>query len=346
MTTLHKMTEKTKMILKWSSVAIITLILLLSIFRVGKNLKEYFFPTPPPPPTVSFGKLPKIAFPKNAIDKDLEYSLDTVSGKLPSFEDRATVYKMIALKPNLLSLKRAQDLVNKIGFYSQGLPLSETVYQWESPDSKKIVIDILSFNFQFYSDFFSQTEILSAQSLPNENEAITEAVSFLTDLSSFPNDIDLSKTKTTLLSIKDSRLEVATSLSNTQLIRVEFFQKDINKLPIFYPHPPKSTMNVLVGSGKHEGQVVEANFFHQGITEISATYPIKTADEAFSELKNGKAYIAGYSGNSRKILIKNVFLGYYMDEELQEYALPIIVFEGSNGFWGYVEAIKNDWISS
>lgn len=347
MLTLHKATEEIKAILKWGLIVIISFILLILVFRVGRNIKEYFFPTPPPPPTVSFGKLPRILFPANAIDEEkarrFTYTLNTISGKLPTFKNQAFVYKTVSLSPNLLALQKAKDRVAKIGFSLEPTLLSETTYQWESSPSRKIVLDILSSNFNLSSNYFSDPNVLSAQNLPDENGAIEKATSFLNSISSFPSDIDASKTKTTLLTIEGSNLTPAPSLSKAKLIRVDFFQKDINNLPIFYPTPLSSSMNVFVASGIYEPQIVEANFFHQDISEISATYPIKTADQAFSELKKGKAYIAAYFGETQEISTKNVFLGYYISGGYQDYLLPIIIFEGNNGFYAYVTAIKNDW---
>lgn len=348
MLTLHKATEGIKKILKWGLIAAVSLILLLIIFRVGGNIKEYFFPTPPPSPTVSFGKLPRILFPANAIDEEkahrFTYALNTISGKLPTFKNQAFVYKTVFLPPSLLALQKAKNRVAKIGFSLEPTLLSETTYQWESSPSRRIVLDILSSNFNLSSNYVFDPKVLSAQNLPSENEAIEKATSFLNSISSFPSDIDASKTKTTLLTIEDSNLAPVASLSKAKLIRVDFFQKDINNLPIFYPNPVSSSMNVFVASGTYEPQIVEANSFHQDISEISATYPIKTADEAFAQLKNGKAYIAAYFGEGKEVKIARVFLGYYASEEKQDYLLPIIVFEGNNGFFAYVTAIKDEWL--
>lgn len=346
MITLHNVTEETKTIIKWVSVAIAAILVLLIIFRLGENLKERFFPTPLPPPTVSFEKLPQINFPKNITDKKLEFNINTISGKLPVFSDRTNVYKIVEIQPNLLSFKKAEERVKNIGFVSEGLPISETAYQWQSQSLGSLTLDVLSFNFNLSSNFLYDPQVLLIQNLPDENQAIEKAKSFLASISSLPNDVDLSKTKTTLFSINDSTLVNATSLSNAKIIRVDFFQKDINDFPIFYPDPFKSTMNFLIAFPTFEEKVVEANFFHQDISKISATYPIKTADEAFGELKNGKAYIASYFGENKEVSIKNVFLGYYMSNETQIFLMPIIIFEGDNGFFAYVSAVKNDWIKT
>jgi hypothetical protein len=142
------------------------------------------------------------------------------------------------------------------------------------------------------------------------------------------------------LAIQNNALTKTTSLSNAQIIRVDFFQKDVNGLPIYYPQFPNALTYVLVGGGKNGGTVVEANYIHRTITDVSSTYPIMTANEAFELLKKGKGYIASYKGQGATILIQDVKLGYYLDENTNTYLMPIIIFEGNNDFVAYVSAIK------
>lgn len=326
---------------------VVAIVLVAGGLRVGAQIKEYFFPTPLPPPTVKFGKLPSIAFPDNATNPPVggfTYRLNTLSGQLPSLPTQTRVYKIVNPEPNLLALQRSQERVSKIGFDSSPIRISNTLYQWTSQNAppKKLLLDIISLNFSLSSDFVSDQDILSARNLPDENGAIETAKNFFSNIS-FPDDIDTQKTKATLLSIEGQELVPATSFSKTQIIRVDFFQKDVDKLPLYYPKPKNSIMYVLIAAGSFEPQIVEAKFFHHSISEISSTYPIKTAEEALSELKNKKAYIASYFGSEANIAIKDISLGYYLSDEEQNYLLPVIVFEGNNGFFAYVEALKDEW---
>lgn len=348
MATLHKTTEFAKKILKLNAIAVISIIILLVVFRVGTQIKEYFFPTPLPPPTVKFGKLPAFKFPENAADPPaggFAYRLNTLSGQLPTLPTQTHVYKIVKPQPSLLALEKAKEQVAKIDFYSSPTRIQDALYQWanQNTPSKKLLLDITSFNFSLSSDFLFDQDVFSAKNLPDENGAIEKAKNFFQNIN-FPQDIDNEKTKTTLLSIAGQELVPATSFSKAQIIRVDFFQKDIDSLSIYYPNPKNSIIYVLIAAGISQPQVVEAKFFHHNISEISATYPIKTAEEAFSELKNKKAYIASYFGSDANIAIKNISLGYYLEDKEQNYLLPIIVFEGNNGFFAYVEALRDEWI--
>ncbi len=348
MLTLNQATSETRVALKWGGVIFLVFFLIFLIFKIGTALKQTFFPTPPAPPTVSFGKLPSIVFPNNVSDKNFSYSLNTVTGTLPTFQDRVNVYKMVPISPDLLALKKAISKVSSVEFTNPELPVSAKVYQWNDngPLNRSLTMDIFSTDFALSSTFISDPIVQSAINLPDETTAINTAQSFLSTMSSFPDDIDSTKTKTLLFSIKNNTLTTATSVSNAQVIEVDFFQKNIDKLPIYYPKAVNSTMNVLVVGGKDQPQVAQINFSHQTVSNQSATYPIKTAQDAYSLLRQGQGYIASYFGSSTDISIKNVFLAYYIGDKKQDYLFPIAVFEGDNGFFAYVPIITDVWTSN
>jgi len=347
MLTLSNATSWTKTLAKWGGISFVAILILLALFRVGGYVKKMF--VPPPAPTVSFGKLPQISFPESVFTKSLSYSIDTITGALPSLPDRESVYKTESQEPNLLALDAASKKVQSVNFDGQGRKLSEELYQWSSSDkapdiSKKIVFNIFSSNFNLSSTFLTNPQVAQGNNLPNETAAKNAADNFLSNLSSMPADLDSGKTSTTLLSIKDSTLVSATSLSSTQIIRVDFFQKDLNGIPIVYPRAKSSTMNVYVGGGNNNPQVVQADFFHQNISSSSATYSILTAQEAFSKLKKGEAYIASYDGFSQEIVIKKVYIAYFLGEEKQDFVTPVVVFEADKGFTAYISAIRDEWV--
>lgn len=347
MLTLSQATAKSRTILKIGVVVLSLIFLVLILFRMGIILQEKFFPKAPAPPTVSFGKIPPIVFPSNVTDKSYNYSLDTVTGELPVFPDRIKVYKMTTDLPDLLALQKAKGRVAAVGFTSSELPISTKTYQWNDLENlnKTLTMDISSLNFNLTSSFMSDSVVQSAVNLPSPTAAITTSQSFLSAMSNFPNDIDLNKTKTLLFSINNNTLVSATSFSNSQVIEVDFFQKEVDKLPIFYPKAVNSTMNLLIVGGKNQPQVVQVNYFHQNISSENATYPIKTAQDAFGLLKQGQGYVASYFGSSTDISIKNVYLAYYMSDKKQDYLEPIAVFEGDNGFFAYVPVITDVWVS-
>lgn len=341
MATLHKVIEETRSIGKWASVTIICFLLILLVARIGGNIKEYFFPTPKPPPTVIYGKLPELLFPKNISDKKFSYAINTVSGVLPALPDRVSISPVFSNNPNLLSLERAEEKAEQAGFLRKGNSLTETAYEWTENKFpfRTLTMDIVLLNFKITNNSFITNGIA-----PDEALAKQAVDKLLTKMSLLPGDIDASKTKITFLAFTNGQFTPATSQSNANATRIDLFQKDINDLPIYYQNPPYSTMNFIVAKNRFEQQIIQALFSHFSIKEDSGTYPLKTAKAAFSDLENGKAYIASYNGNDNSIQIKNVSLGYYLGETEQQYLMPVIIFEGDNNFVAYVSAITDSWI--
>ncbi len=239
--------------------------------------------------------------------------------------------------------------------------LSDTVYMWSESTSpfKRITVDTVNMDFTLTSSYLGDQNVLSAQNLPDENGAIGMAQGFFSQMNSFPQDIDSSKTKTTLYAIDNNVLVPATSISTTQVIRVDFYQQDRNKMAIYYPQAPFSTINALIASGNNGAQIVEAHYAGKQIDDnIRATYPIITAQEAYQRLQNGQAYIANYYDPSlvdpqsaftsppKLVNITDVELGYYLSDEIKQlYMMPIIVFTGDNGFTAYVSAVQDQYLN-
>lgn len=347
MATLSKVTSLTRNFIKWAGLGLGALLVILLLYKIAIFIKEQI--TPPPPPTVSFDKLPAISFPQGQTAKDLSYSIDTVTGALPTFSDRANVYKTTPFTPDLLALDNASTKVNSNGFEGQGTQISENLYQWVSKKTdsdlqRKIVYDIFSGDFNLSSNFLEDSNVLSGNNLPNETAAINSAQSFLSNMSSVPDDINLEKSQTALYSIKNGDLVPALSLSSTQVIRISFSQKDIGDFPVVYPEPSSSTMNVFVGGGSNSPQIAKIDFFHQNIASQSATYPIISASDAFAKLKDGDAYIASFDGSGEKISINKVTLGYFLSDNPQSYVMPVVIFKGNRDFTAYVSAVKDVWV--
>lgn len=347
MATLSIFKVKFLAVAKWIGIGLAVLLGIFILIKVLFFIKELIAPTPPPPPTASFGKLPKIFFPEG-IKKKFSYTIDTLSGELPNFPDRTNVYKMEKPGPDILAVERASEKVAGLDFNPKPEQLSDILYRWTSPGppQKSLVLNVNMASFNLYSSYLTDPVVLSSINLPNEKEAIVVAQGFLQALGLFPDDIDLEKTKTELFDINNEVLGPATSLSRAKLISVYFSQKNIDDMAIAYPSGKVSVMNLVVSGGEQNPQIVSARFFHQKVSEESETYPIKTPQEAYEELKKGEGYIASQSGSDLNISIKKVYLAFYVEGRTQDFLQPVIVFEGSSDFIAYVPAVKDEWINN
>lgn len=344
MATLSQVTSLTRIIIKWGAIGILSLIILLTIVRIGTNIRNKFFPPLPPPPTVAFGKLTALVFPKSALLQKLSYSIETVTGNLPTFSSQIKVYKTVKNQPNLLSLQKARERVAALGFTTGEIAISSKLYQWSDPadPGRSIKFDIVENDFDMKSAFYDNAQVLSTENLPDPKKAMDIAKSFLTSLNLFPTDIDLEGSKASFFSIQGNFLTPVTSLSNAQIVRIDLFQKSIDKLPIIYLKKDNTLINMLIGSSRNkEQQVVEAHFFYRVANlDNPSTYPIKTTGEAFDDLKNNNAYIVSVDKTKTDIAIKNVYLGYYVNPDNDDLLYPVFVFEGNNDFLAYVLAIS------
>jgi hypothetical protein len=320
-------------------------ILFIIIFFIFMGTKLI---TPTPSPTAAFGKLSAIQFPKRA-DKNVSYSLDTLTGYLPNFSDRTKVYEITPNQPTLLGLDKTREKVKNIGFSSSGVQMSEDTYQWVSQDKalqRKIIMNIFSSDFTFYSSYLTEKALQTFSGADTSGRTVEVAKKFLSDMSLFPQDIDENKTKINLFSIINGTLIPTSKITDTKIMEINFFQKDVNNLPIYYQEGKSSTIYFLIGKENNQLIVVDGRFFYKNISKTSSDYAIKTASEAYLELQNGEAYIANNQDGAEKVTIKKVLLGYYIGEKSQEFLMPIIVFEGDNNFIAYVSAVKNEWINN
>jgi hypothetical protein len=344
MATLAQTTQITRKLLAIIAGIILAIIMLVVLFNIGTSIKESLYPTPAAPPSVSFGKIPALTFPQQNQPK-YSYTLNTISGNLPTFSDRATVYKLLQPQPSLVALDNIKALLEKNNFKDNPSQISDSIFQWKN-ENQTINYNIVSNDFLLQSNYLSDANVKSSTNLPNQPGAIDVAKQFFTTLNAKQDDIDFDKTKTSLFTIQNGTIIPASSLSNTQVVRVDFFQQDVNKLPVFYPDYPHSIMYALVAGGISQPQVVEAAFTHNiVVADNNATYPIKTAKQAFDDLKSGNAYISNYDSTKTNVTIQNVVLGYYIGGTNQQYLYPIIVFEGDNNFYAFVSAITDEWMS-
>lgn len=344
---LHTTADTTKKVFVWICFGIGGILLISITISIVKSV----LPKKEIPPTVSFGKLPPLNFPDATATPSASYVLDTLSGTFPTFPDQEPVYSITQPQPGLLDLQNAKALIPALEYPNDPQALSDVLYQWTSPNPpyKVITYNILTHDFTLTSSYSTDPDVIAAQNLGDTASAINTGKNFLQGFNAYPTDIDETKTKTTLYSINGTTkaLQPAISLSTTQVIQVDYFQKDINKLPIYYPVPNHSLINILVGSGNSNATVITANVSIKAITSTNGTYPLKTPEEAFEalQLASPSAYIASASNPpAEPIHIRQVSLGYYLGQKPQQYVTPIYVFQGDNGFYAYVSAITDAWI--
>ena len=116
-------------------------IILFVVIVVGRlalfgaiNLYKALKPTPPPPPTVGFGRLTELPFPNLNIElPELTYTLETPSGTFPKFGDQMPVYYMPQKTGNLFSVDRMKQRAKALGFTNTPQQKSDTIFVFNHP---------------------------------------------------------------------------------------------------------------------------------------------------------------------------------------------------------------------
>src|SRR5258708_1120824 len=148
MASLTQTAIQTRKIVRYSIYFIIFLIVGRIVLGLTIGIIQTLFPTPPPAPTVSFGKLPKLPFPINNDVPALTYTIQTPEGGLPTLLTQAKVYFMPNMRPNLLALDATKQKATSLGFSDVGRQLTQTLYQFtNAANSSTLEMNIITGTF-------------------------------------------------------------------------------------------------------------------------------------------------------------------------------------------------------
>ena len=342
MATLANVTRETRIILKLFAVSLIFIAVLFVFYKGGEIIKNTFFPTPPTPPEEKFGKLPPVEFPAQN-PTSLKYRINTVSGRLPDFPDRITVYKTKKNQASLVALQAAREKARNVEFTENETKISEILYQWGNELGDQIQINILTNSFKISSNYLNSvlpTKIVGQ--VAKREGAIGFIKDFLQDMNIDITNINEEESTLTYLKAAGGKLVEAASEADAQFVRVDLFQNKIDQnFKIYYPSRKESIMYFIIRGDESFPRIAEAQFIYVVPDENnSSAYPIKTAAEAFEDLKLGNSLTINLDQNQTVVDIIDVRLGYYIGNEEQQYFLPIFIFEGKN-FTAYVQAVSN-----
>ncbi len=345
MASLAQATREIRIGLKLLTASFVVIAIFFVFLKGGTIIKNLFFPTPPPPPKEEFGKLPRISFP-NQNPVNIEYRINTLTGRLPIFPDRMKVYKIKKKEPSLVALQTVRGNLKILGFDENETKLSESTYQWNNRLGQTIQVNILTDNFKLSSNFLSGEPEKISGIATKKDDAYNSSLSFLEGLNQDTSDIDRGKSTLTYLKSSQGIITRADSQNEANLSRLDLFQKDLEKYKIYYPGLTESTMYFVFKNREGIPTMTDAHLVHL-IADLASfsEYPIKTSDQAFADLKAGNSYVFNENKNADQLDITDVFLGYYIGQEDQQYFLPIIVFKGK-GFTAYVQGVPDTSIGN
>lgn len=350
MATLTETAYYTRKTIRYGAIGLVVLIIAKGIISAAIAYWRKLHPPAPPPPTVAFGKLPKIKFPEQKFEPTkIVYRLETVTGGTPNLGNIGKVYFMPIKRVSLLALNRAKIQAKRMGFSGEAKKVSETVFQWQNPGLPltTLEMDISNGNFAIKKNWQEDQSLLGEDKrLPVKDQAIIETKNFLQNNGLLSDDLQTGKAEVSYLSFTPPDLIPVISLSEADFARVDLFRSNLDNLPILPPDPKKALVSFLFsGLRREEKRILEIEYTHFPISkETYATYPLKTSAQAWEELKTGAGFVAHLPKDKSEITIRKIYLAYFENNLPQNYLQPIYVFEGDNGFTAYVPAISPEWV--
>ena len=346
-----KLTETayyTRKTIKYGSITLLVLIIGRVVLTGAINYWKAAHPKPPPPPTVGFGQLPQLSFP-NKESTELSYTLETVSGSVPTISDRGTVYFMPIIRPNLLALQRATETATNLSFVFEPQSLSERLYRFSksSPLPSRLDFDIVTGNFDLRVDWFTNPNFLQQRLLPSDAQAISEAQNYLGRADLMEKDLVAGESKITYLKGSGKGYQKTVSLSEADFIQIDFFRKEIEPgIVSITSDPTEGIVRVTISGSRNQGErIVFVKYDYFPIDSLNfETYPIKSGQAAWEELISGGGYIVSPPQGGNQAIVRSITIGYYDAFEPQNYFQPVYIFSGDKDFTAIVPAIDNTWI--
>lgn len=344
MTSLTQTAVTARKIIRYGIFFVIFLIIGKIVLDISIGIYKKLFPAPPPPPTVTWGRLPKLPFPESA-KPSFSYTLETTEGALPVLPEQGKVFFMTKLASNLLSLDTAKEKANQLGFSPVGEEVSQYLYRFKhktvpSTLEMNIITGIFSVSYNLKEDA-SPIEVRP----PVPEVAASEVRSFLSGASILPADLT-GPTESDYLKLEGDQFVSALSLSDANLVQINLFRKSYDNLPSLTSKTGRANVWFTVSGASDKVKKVVAGEFHYFPVDESqfSTYPLITAQEAWDTLTKGNAYIASIGNNKEgdNIKIRRVYLAYYDPGISVDFFQPIVVFENEN-FVAYVPAITTDY---
>ncbi len=298
-----------------------------------------------------FNKIPRPALERSAsVSGQLNYVFDTVEGQPITATAAAQVFQIPETLSNFSYLTKIYLIAKNIGFDTEKVKHTkvgnEAIF---SDDKQKLSIDITNYNFTYDYRFAQEPQLFSSSSaaLMQKSTAEQKAVDFLQLVDRYPDGLAQGKTNTTFF-YYDANLQQMGPLENetgANVVEVDFFRPDIGDFPTVSPQYLNSQNYVIMTADEDTTyRVLRAQVRYYDISEQQVgVYPLITGEEAFNELKAGRALFVNVPANTDTIAIKTMFLGYFDPISYQSYFQPVYVFWGTDKFAAYVPALKSDY---
>ncbi len=335
-----------RLLIKYGGVGVIALAILWSASSAA--IKAYRAANPPyQPPTIRYGILPRIVFPEKQFERK-NFVQEFADDQLPSFSDQAKVYVFYRSSSSFMALDQDKIVARGLGFDGNPEEVTPGVYKFRNDNfNKTLTMNVLESSFKLEYPYANDQMLLNPGRNFSEKQAIDAAISFLrSGGESLLGDLDKGRNQATFMKIDMNSLREVSSISEANVIRVDFYRPDMDKMPILSTNFNSANVSVLVSGSDVAGKrIIGADYRYAPIQNepLLATYPIKTASQAWEDLKSGN-YWPAKDVKESNVKIRKMYLAYFEPITLTKFMQPIFVFEGDGDFVAYVPAITEDYL--
>lgn len=342
--TLTQVTKIGRNTVKFGGIGLVVAVVCWTLLTSFVAYWQATHPAPPPPPTMGFGYLPSLMFPvQSASDKPQKYTLETATGKLPQFGDRAEVYFMPKKSASLLDNETTGRIAQALGFMGESDSIDSRTYRYtkSEPLVATLTIDTRDHVLEIKTDYLNRPELLLLDDFPTQYEAVNVVKSFLDGAKLIERDVATSSGSVKFVKAVGSELLPAVAVADA-----DFLVVDINRTPIAGTYPIYTELDdqgsiraILSGAKDKSRQIVYLRYSYFPIMPGQVeTYPLRDIRDAWNTVQAGESFILN-KGENDTAVIREVVLGYYDSIKPQDYLQPVYVFLGDRGFKALVPAL-------
>ncbi len=355
MTGLSYIADNIKSLLRWGSIAAVSLFGVWLLWLVFSFTYKLIFPPAPPPPEVAFGKLKQPLLFNSTFASDI-FTLDTPGNTVVSPPRVLTVYEIPPIEGEFASLDNAKKIARSNSLDNDPQQLSDNEWRFSSKKNpnKSLKFNIVTNNFTFQYDWNADTKSLEGVFKTTDDAIISKAKTFLSTFKSLKDDLKNGSTRVSYWKIVGNDRNSVGSYSEANAVQVEFFRQELDeKNKLVELIPSRAQVNVWISPAPGDKQLLELNYVYFGYNrDSSSTYPPKSGTQAFADLKSGDAYIVnGFDEPFDSITITRTSLAYLNPNTTTRTLQPVYVFEGNGlvkserkDFQAYVSAISPEYL--
>lgn len=290
-------------------------------------------PKPIEKPEQKFGTLPRLNLPDQTVSSsNYSYSVDTQTGEFPQMPSSVRIYFMPLAGTSLLAPDRSRNLAVAFGFPVGPDILSNTVYRYTDDNKGELTIDLPTGNFVFQKLVATTAGTLTPGFNQSGSEIITEFKTSLQQKGLLTDDLKNGRGKVTFEGGEPRTAKTAT---------ITLWPADFNDLPIMTASQSGLIRTTITTAEEESGsKYLQMNYTYWPIDNTtSSTYPLKTVQQAFSDLQSGNGFVI-LEPLRPKVSLTTVYMAYYQSEQYAPYLQPVFVFEGPH-FQAIVQATES-----